>query len=85
MVDFFYDGFRPQGLLNRENPIGGEKNEEEEKIRNLSTYVISGLLDKQVLPSFDPTIYAKKTQFIMKSCRIVRAGLFVRLAATSRN
>ena len=53
VVDFFYDGFRPKELLNRENPIGGtEKNEEEERIRNLSTYVISGLLDKQVLPSF---------------------------------
>ena len=60
VVDFFYDGFRSKELLDRENPNGGEKNEEEEKIRNLSTYVISGLLDKQVLPSFDATSYAHK-------------------------
>ena len=61
VVDFFYDGFRSKELLNRENPNGGgEKNEEEEKIRNLSTYVISGLLDKQVLLSFDTTLYTGK-------------------------
>ena len=60
MVDFFYDGFRPKELLPRENPISAKENEEEERIRNLSTYVVSGLLDKQVLPSFHTTLKAKK-------------------------
>ena len=56
VVDFFYDGFRATELLDRENPASsGKENEEEEKIRNLSTYVISGLLDKQVIHSFDTT------------------------------
>lgn len=55
VVDFFYDGFGSKELLDRENPISGEQVEEEEKIRNLSTYVFSGLLDKQVLPSFQTT------------------------------
>ena len=68
MVDFFYDGFRPKELLNRENPIGGEKNEEEEKIRNLSTFVISGLLDKQVLHSFDATSYVAYCYTIFLCC-----------------
>ena len=54
VVDFFYDGFGSKELLDRENPISGEQ-VEEEKIRNLSTYVFSGLLDKQVLPSFQTT------------------------------
>ena len=52
VVDLFYDGFGSKELLDRENPISGEETEEEEKIRNLSTYVFSGLLNKQVLPSF---------------------------------
>ena len=49
MIDLFYDGFRSKELLSRENPISGEQEtEEEEKIRSLWTFVVSGLLDKQV-------------------------------------
>ena len=62
VVDFFYDGFRSKELLPRENPISVKENEEDEKIRNLSTYVVSGLLDKQVIPSFHTTLKANKKQ-----------------------
>ena len=55
VVDLFYDGFRAKELLDRENPASSGKEKEEEKIRNLSTYVIGGLLDKQVIHSFDTT------------------------------
>ena len=55
VVDLFYDGFRAKELLDRENPVSRGKENEEEKIRNLSTYVIGGLLDKQVIHSFDTT------------------------------
>ena len=55
VVDFFYDGFRAKELLDRENPAISGKENEEEKIRNLSTYVIGGLLDKQVIHSFETT------------------------------
>ena len=49
VIDLFYDGFRSRELLSRENPISVEQEtEEEEKIRSLWTFVVSGLLDKQV-------------------------------------
>ena len=49
MVDLFYDGFRSTELLNRETMTVGEIVDEEEEIRDLATFVISGLFDKQVV------------------------------------
>ena len=50
MVDLFYDGFRSTELLNRETMTVGEGvDKEEEKIRDLATFVISGVFDKQVV------------------------------------
>ena len=50
VVDLFYDGFRSTELLNRETMTVGEiVDGEEEKIRDLATFVISGVFDKQVV------------------------------------
>ena len=49
VVDLFYDGFRSTELLNRETMTVGEVVDGEEEIRDLATFVISGLFDKQVV------------------------------------
>ena len=74
VVDLFYDGFRSTELLNRETMTVGEIVDGEEEIRDLATFVISGMFDKQVVQVNNNT---NPNNFISNYKEDMKLNLFV--------